>query len=85
MPLLPRQHYIQRNTIMALKFLEGVDVVAFTKEEPVKALAADLGVEVVDDFRTNQFGTPILSSMFQHVDHHMSTRFVGYDCPSHVY
>ena len=51
----------------------------FTTEDGVKDLAAEVGVEAVSDFATNPHGTPILRSMFKHVEHHSSSRFIGYD------
>ncbi len=73
----PTQYTIQRNTIVALQSLPGVEVVVFTQEAGVEALALDAGAEVVREFEVNSYGTPILRSMFKHVEHHASSKFVG--------
>lgn len=40
---------------------------------------AKLGhLEIVSDFRVNPHGTPILASMFAHIEHHAKSYFVGY-------
>lgn len=68
------------NTVKALHYLPGVQVVVFSKDEIVKQQvdALGLGVEVVSDFRTNPHGSPILTSMWKHVEHHSTSKMVGY-------
>jgi hypothetical protein len=71
------QHYIHMNALTALRALAPVRVVIFSKETEIAQLGQSLGVEVVTEFDTNPYGTPLLKSMFAHVEHHSNSKFVG--------
>ena len=78
-PVGSQKYYIQQNAVRALAILPEVDVVVFSHEQAVRDMMAPLpGVEVVDKYETNKFGTPFLHSMFQHVEHHAGSHMFGY-------
>jgi hypothetical protein len=76
-----QKHYIQLNTLKAMAFLPGTQVVVFTDDDEMVEQVAELrlsNVHTSRDFKSNQYGTPILSSMYITVERDYPATFVGY-------
>lgn len=76
------KHRIELNTLQALTMLRPeIEVVVFAKEtDRIRSFCDPLNIRVVDNFRTNPHGTPILKSMFEALEHDdtVESPFLGY-------
>jgi hypothetical protein len=61
----PHIDIIQRNAILSWKNLPDVDVILMGHEPGMEAVAAEYGVRYLPEVTYSEFGTPLLSSMFQ--------------------
>jgi len=65
-PFLDHTAMIQRNAITSWTLLRPhPQIILFGREEGTAAIAADLGVQHVPDVARNEYGTPLVSSMFE--------------------
>jgi len=76
-----QKYLIQRNTLIAFANLgESVEMTVFTDSPQIQALCAELAPSVVcsSNFRTNSHGTPVLKSMYLHIENATAAPFYGY-------
>lgn len=78
-PIGQQKAKIQENTLRSLHLLApDLKVIVFSADEPIVELGESMGVEVVTNFGTNPFGTPLLKWMFQYVENRTNSPFFGY-------